>query len=92
THDITLVDGSPLVKITGETSFTVNSFHHQAINSLSAKLTADAYSTNDKYIEAFHEDGHKFLYAYQWHPELMYQSSEISQKIFKAFVDACKEK
>ena len=92
THDVTLVEGSPLIKITGETSFTVNSFHHQAINSLSTRLTADAYSTNDGYVEAFHEEGHKFLYTYQWHPELLYQSSEISKKIFKAFIDACKAK
>jgi len=92
THDITLVDGSPLVKITGETSFTVNSFHHQAINSLSSRLIAYAYSANDGYIEAFHEEGHRFLYAYQWHPELLYQSSEISRKMFRAFIEACKKK
>lgn len=90
THNVTLIEGSPLIEITGEQGFTVNSFHHQAINSLSKKLVADAYSSSDGYVEAFHEEGHKFLYAFQWHPELMYQTSEISQKIFKSFVDSCK--
>lgn len=89
-HDVVISEGSPLIKITGKTEFEVNSFHHQAINSLSARLVADAYSMGDGYIEAFHEEGHKFLYAVQWHPESMYQASEISQGLFRAFVDACR--
>ena len=89
THDVVLVTSSPLTKITDKTEFTVNSFHHQAINSLSSKLTADAYSKNDGYIEAFHEEGNRFLYAVQWHPESLYKTSEVSRKLFKAFIDAC---
>ena len=89
THDVMLVTGSPLAEMIGDTEFTVNSFHHQAINSLSNKLTADAYSKDDGYIEAFHEEGHKFLYAVQWHPESLYETSDASRKLFKAFIDAC---
>lgn len=91
-HYVTLVQGSPLAEITRETKFLTNSFHHQAIYSLSEKLTADAYSKDDGIVEAFHEEGHKFLCAFQWHPESMYNTSEISKRIFSAFIEACRQK
>lgn len=90
THSVLIEKGSMLEKIVGKSEFRVNTFHHQAINSLSPKLRADAYSKDDGYIEACHSDEHNFLLGVQWHPESYCEASEISQKIFKAFIEACR--
>ena len=91
THSVTVAEGSPLNSIISSKEFLVNSYHHQAIKSLSNKLSADAYSTQDSFIEAIHDKKHNFLYGFQWHPELLYDTDEISRKIFKSFIDACNQ-
>jgi len=90
THTISISDGSLLNQITGKKTFFVNSFHHQAIKSLSSLLLLDAFDTRDGYIEAFHHSGHKFLMGVQWHPEACYAFDESSRSIFDAFMAACK--
>ena len=92
THPVLVEKDSMLEKITGANEFPVNSFHHQAINSLAPGLVVDAYSKNDGYVEACHSEEHKFLFGVQWHPESYFESSDISKKIFQAFIDACGQK
>ena len=88
-HGIIIEKNSPLVDIIGEREILVNSFHHQAIKSLSSDLVVDAYS-KDGYIEAVHAKGHRFLYGFQWHPESLYDKEESSKRIFKTFIDKCR--
>lgn len=67
----------------------VNSYHHQAVKNLSEKLTLCAVS-EDGIMEGAYLADKKFVLAVQWHPEYSYNLVE-SKKIFKAFVNSCKE-
>ena len=90
THEILIKEGSMLHALCGKTSVMVNTFHHQAIKTPAPALTVDALSP-DGYIEAVHEEGHRFLFAMQSHPEFYYSKAgdDHSLAIFKAFVSAC---
>lgn len=98
THDIAhlviATENSLLGKIYG-TSFTVNSWHHQAVKTLGDGLCATAF-WNDKYIEAFE---HKSLpvFGVQWHPERMCFSNKRDDtvdgsEIFKRFIEVCSKR
>ena len=78
-----------LEKIAGKDEILTNSFHHQNIKVLGNGLVADAVS-EDGYIEAAHLDGHRFCLGVQWHPEAYFDEDETSQKMFAAFIEACK--
>ena len=86
----TVEQGSYLHTLIGKDEIFVNSFHHQNIKDLAPTLRTDATS-EDGYIEAVHKPEHKFFFAVQWHPEIYRQTSEEMQKVFSAFVNACKE-
>ncbi len=91
TEQKTLVnEGSMLHALIGKQEILVNSFHHQNIKDIAPSLRTDAVSA-DGYIEAVHMPEHKFFFAVQWHPEIYRQSSADMQKVFAAFIDACKE-
>lgn len=82
---------SMLFSLIGECEIMVNSFHHQNIKDLAPTLKIDANSS-DGYIEAVHMDNHRFYLAVQWHPEIYRESDVAMQKVFSAFVQACKVK
>ncbi len=87
THSVTVAENSRLVKILGETRIPVNSFHHQAVKDVAPTLRAVACN-EDGYVEAVESDDHSFLVAVQWHPELMYKTSDSATALFRAFVEA----
>ena len=90
TEQKTLVyQDSMLYHITESTEIYVNTFHHQNIKALAPTLTADAKS-EDGYIEAVHMEGHPFYLAVQWHPEIFRTQSPAMQRLFAAFVNACR--
>ena len=78
-----------LGKKPGDT-ITVNSYHHQAVKELGKGLEIMAYS-EDGLIEAVYMPARKFVLGVQWHPERISQVDEQAQKLFAAFVDACRE-
>ncbi|MBQ7380060.1 MAG: gamma-glutamyl-gamma-aminobutyrate hydrolase family protein [Clostridia bacterium] len=80
---------SMLHRLTGKDELLVNSFHHQNIKDLAPTLCADAVSA-DGYIEAAHMEGHRFYLGVQWHPEIFREQDESMQKVFLAFVNACR--
>lgn len=88
-HSVTIVKNSLLDKIVGRRKLQVNSYHHQAVKNLSEKLTLCAVS-EDGITEGAYLADKKFVLAVQWHPEYSYNLEE-SKKIFKAFVNSCKE-
>jgi putative glutamine amidotransferase len=69
----------------------VNSSHHQGIAELSPRLRAMA-EAEDGLIEAVYMKDRAFVWAVQWHPEML-PAEESSGKLFAAFVhaagDAC---
>lgn len=92
THPITVTEGSMLHKLCGKTEVMVNTFHHQAVKTPAPGLTVDAVSP-EGYVEALHEEGHRFLLGVQFHPEFYFskEDDDHSAAIFKAFVAACRE-
>lgn len=87
-HTVSILPQTPLHRLLGTDSLSVNSYHHQAIKDLSDQLTAMAIS-EDGLIESVCMPGKKFLWATQWHPEFSWKSDESSRKIFQAFVHTC---
>ena len=87
THSVTLEKDSFLASVLGKTTFSVNSFHHQAVKDVAPTLRAVAFNENG-YIEAIESISHPFLVAVQWHPELLYEVSDASKALFRAFVAA----
>lgn len=86
-HQVRLSDSSKLANITETLAAVVNSHHHQAIESVGANLIATAWST-DGVIEALEDPRpDRLVMAVQWHPELGWRHDEISQRLFKSFVN-----
>ncbi len=89
-HNIGISHGSLLHKILGTTKAVVLSRHHQAVDKIGANLKAIA-RTSDGVVEALQKTDSDFGLFLQWHPEGMSKYPEHQQRIFKAFVDACKK-
>jgi len=88
THRVSISDGSRLAKILGAGELEVNSFHHQAADTLGGSLRAVAES-EDGVIEAVETtDPDRFLIGVQWHPEKMVPGDATQAKLLKAFVEA----
>ena len=76
THDIDVVDGNLLHKLSGSNRLHVNSVHHQAINAVADKLDIMAMCTEDGVIEAlsYRNSPDGKVMGVQWHPEFFYNS------------------
>lgn len=90
-HSINIVSGSVLENLAGAEQSSVNSHHHQAIDSIGRDLLATAWST-DGLVEALEDPrAQPFVMAVQWHPEIGWEKDEFSQAIFRRFVDEVRE-
>lgn len=87
-HKVSLAEGSLLRRAYGAEEISVNSFHHQAVRDPGTGVTISARSS-DGVPEAIEVEGHTFAVGVQWHPEMMFDSSE-QRKLLQAFVDACR--
>ena len=86
-HRVRLLEGSKLANIAATLDAVVNSHHHQAVESVGAHLVATAW-TNDGIIEALEDPRpERFVMAVQWHPELGWEQDQLSQRLFKSFVN-----
>lgn len=81
--------GTELERILGSRKIRINSFHHQAVKDAAPGFRISALS-GDGIPEAIEpaEKTERFFLAVQWHPELMFGTSDDSRKIFKEFIDA----
>ena len=84
-HNVTVTEESPLFDVIRKTEVSVNSYHHQAVKTLSDKLRPMAYS-EDGLIEAVYMPHRKFIWAVQWHPERNFKVEESSAEIFKHLI------
>ncbi len=90
-HDIQVDPASWLFNLTGETSGTVNSNHHQGADLIGKGLVVSALSPEGviEAIERKNPAAGAFLCLVQWHPERMKdQNSNFVKNIRKAFVNA----
>jgi putative glutamine amidotransferase len=83
-HEV-LVNDNPFI---AAGLYEVNSSHHQAVKKAARGLNAFAFSP-DGVIEAFYSNEYRFLMGVQWHPERM--RSMISERVFRSFIEACRE-
>lgn len=90
THKVYIEDKDNILYSLYGDSIDTNTFHHQAINKLGNKLSILAKSS-DGIIEAIQMKEHNFLYAVQWHPEMMTaRGNENMKKLFVEFINKCK--
>ncbi|MBR2669886.1 MAG: gamma-glutamyl-gamma-aminobutyrate hydrolase family protein [Solobacterium sp.] len=86
-HEVLLESGSLPAEIYGKQRIMVNSYHHQAVKDLGEGLTLAGVS-GDHVTEAVVYTKNKFAVGVQWHPEMMYDSTE-QDLLFQAFVKSC---
>jgi len=87
--EASVAPGTELERLLGPGKIRINSFHHQAVKDAAPGFTVSAKSADGipEAIEpAVRTD--RFFLAVQWHPELMFGTSEDSRKIFKEFIGA----
>ena len=87
-HDVKIIENTPLHTLIGAEEMTANSFHHQAVKTIGEGLAVMAYS-EDGIIEAAYGTGSSFLRAYQWHPERLADKNEQNRLLFEEFIKAC---
>jgi putative glutamine amidotransferase len=87
-HQIVVEDDTLLNSITKEKSFPIKSYHHQSVKAIGKGLRISARCP-DGVIEGI-EGKSSFILGLQWHPER--EESEISKRIFTAFIEACKNR
>jgi len=85
-HGATFTSGSLIADLVGATEVTVNSSHHQAVNS-PGDLTVTGYA-EDGTIEVCEDPSAEFVLGVQWHPEFS-DDVKVSENLFAAFVKAC---
>jgi len=88
-HEIEVLGGTLLAEITGEGTIKVNSSHHQGTDRLGEGFIVSARAA-DGIIEAIElKEPKRWLLSVQWHPEAL--NDEASDRIFEAFVEACRK-
>ena len=85
-HPVKVTGG--LAAAVGAEEIQVNSCHHQALRDLARGLEVMA-TAPDGVVEAVCLPGKRFVWAVQWHPEMLGTKDENSLRIFRAFVEGC---
>jgi putative glutamine amidotransferase len=88
THTVAVSRGSLLHRLTGAAELGVNSYHHQAIDALGARLTVCA-AAPDATVEAVWDPAARFCLGVQWHPEVLTHRSDHAP-LFESLVAAAR--
>ena len=84
-HEVAVLPGSLLHRVTGAAMLPVNSAHHQAADRVGAGVVVSA-TAPDGVIEAIEDPRRRFCLGVQWHPE--YRISPGDTALVEAFVQA----
>ena len=88
-HNVHTTKGSILHGMIGEETFSVNSFHHQAVKQPAPGCVSAAVN-EDGITEAIEMPGrNRFWLGVQWHPERLYTDDPHAMVLFSRFVSAC---
>lgn len=88
-HEVALLPGGELERITGCSRFAVSSLHSQGVKRLAPGLVAEAVA-DDGLVEAFRwQDPSRFAWGFQFHPEWGHQAHPRYGRIMATFVEAC---
>lgn len=88
-HTVEVKPGTLLFSIVGVPSLNVNSRHHQGVRKTGAGLNVCACAP-DGLVEGVELPGYPFVLGVQWHPESLSDRYPEHQKLFDAFVSACR--
>jgi putative glutamine amidotransferase len=92
THAVTVTADSRLAMILGARELEVNSFHHQALRRLGRGLREVAWAP-DGIVEAIElPDTAMPVFGVQWHPEDLAGHDEAARTLFRALVEAARER
>ncbi|UVF18028.1 gamma-glutamyl-gamma-aminobutyrate hydrolase family protein [Microvirga terrae] len=86
-HKVAIEQGTLLSRIVGQTELTVNTFHREAVVTLSDRTVASARA-EDEIIEAIEIPDRRFAIGVQWHQELFAAQDHPGNRLFEAFVHA----
>jgi putative glutamine amidotransferase len=90
-HQISIEQGSHLLKLNGSKAAWVNSSHHQALEHVGDGLRVTARSVPDGVIEAVEGiSPDHWVIGVQWHPERTYDEEPLSRALFSDFATAVK--
>ncbi len=84
-HRVDVVEGSRLHAVVGALDIEVSSYHHQALDLISADVVVSAVA-RDGVIEAV-EHRRADVVAVQWHPEDRHATSQTDGALFSDLVD-----
>jgi len=87
-HQVSVEPGTLLYRLLGPEA-TVNSLHHQAVETVAPGLRVAARAP-DGVIEALEDRGTRFVVGLQWHPEML-GSDHASFVVFQQFAAAIAE-
>lgn len=87
-HSVQAVPGTRVADLFG-TEFKVNTYHHQAVKTLPVGFIPSA-TAPDGINEAMENPNLKFCVSVQWHPENFTGRAYSFDKLFQAFIAACK--
>ena len=88
-HEVVVQPGGLLASVLEEGRIQVNSVHGQGVNRLAQGLRVEALAP-DGLVEAFSMPSARgFNLAVQWHPEWQAATNPVSQRLFRAFGEAC---
>ncbi len=83
-HDVLLEEGSLVARITGQTTHSTKSHHHQGVARTGEGLRVTAWSAQDRLPEAIELPGNGFALGVQWHPEADARSPLIAALVAHA--------
>ncbi|MBU2644646.1 gamma-glutamyl-gamma-aminobutyrate hydrolase family protein [bacterium] len=84
-HAVTIMPGTRLESILGQSELNVVSWHHQALRDVAGDMVITARSP-DGVIEGIEIDSHPWLVGVQWHPELSAKEDPLQQRLFNRLV------
>lgn len=91
-HTVNVVKDTLLASITSSEKILVNSFHHQSVKDIPSPLIVSGQAS-DGVTEAIESTKHHFVLGVQWHPEaLLHKEDQVSDRLFKAYINACLER
>jgi putative glutamine amidotransferase len=88
---VTVIEGTCLADVLGETRVEVNSLHHQGIKVLAPGLVPVAHAPDGliEGVEGATGTRASFLVGVQWHPEELARAGDLpSRRLFERFVAA----
>ena len=90
-HRVKIAKAGLVSELAQSETALVNSHHHQAIDEVGRDLVATAWAS-DGLVEAVEDSRlERFVLGVQWHPELGWQSDDLSQALFNRFIAATRD-